>query len=79
MSHLVLAGNRWLEEELAPIGVPTECFPTVVDTERFKPADSNSSVEDVYRLGWIGSPSTTPELRAIQNTLTGLKDPGFIY
>lgn len=60
-ADLVLAGNRWLVEEAQGLGARrVEYFPTVVDTDRFCPA--SRSAPDVFRIGWIGSPSTTPHL-----------------
>ena len=55
----VLAGNAWLAGEARRCGGQAEVFPTVVDTGRFVPG---SAEDGVYRLGWIGNPSTTPSL-----------------
>ena len=75
IADLVLAGNHWLEAELQPIGTPTEYFPTIVDTDRFTPRNtSNGPNDSTYRLGWIGSPSTTPQLRLIEETLKTQQD-----
>jgi glycosyltransferase involved in cell wall biosynthesis len=56
-ADLVLAGNSWLLSEARTAGCRNAVlFPTVVDTERFVPAEREP--ED-YRIGWIGNPSTT--------------------
>lgn len=66
----VLAGNAWLAAEVERLGGKAAVFPTVVDTDRFHPAPP----PDSYRLGWMGSPSTTPALDAIGLDLARLKD-----
>ncbi len=61
-ADLVLAGNRWLAGEVRAAGGRAMEFPTVVDTERFVPA---AAPPKEYRLGWMGSASTTPALEII--------------
>ena len=74
LADLVLAGNHWLEEELQPLRTRTEYFPTVVDTERFTPPNTGNRPNDsIYRVGWIGSPSTTPQLCSIEDMLKTLR------
>ncbi|NUM56841.1 MAG: glycosyltransferase family 4 protein [Candidatus Hydrogenedentes bacterium] len=60
-ADLVLAGNAWLCSEARGRARRVEFFPTVVDTERFTPG---RQAESRFTIGWIGSPSTTPHLRA---------------
>ena len=56
-ADLVLAGNAWLLSEARQAGSRwAMLFPTVVDTDRFVPACSEPPV---YRIGWVGNPSTT--------------------
>ncbi|MBI2423828.1 MAG: glycosyltransferase family 4 protein [Candidatus Hydrogenedentes bacterium] len=59
----VLAGNHWLVGEVQAAGGHAVYFPTVVDTTRFVPP-----VREVqhYTLGWMGSPSTAPALRLLE-------------
>ncbi len=65
-ADLVLAGNPWLSAQARRFAGRVECFPTVVDTERFSPpADTSES----FRIGWIGSPGTTPSLNLIAGVL----------
>jgi len=71
MADLVLAGNTWLTEEAREHGANAVCFPTAVDTDRFKPAQEGP---DIYRIGWIGNPSTTPHLAAAADALAGLEN-----
>lgn len=61
-ADLVLAGNRWLEEEAFAEGGRTEWLPTVVDTDRFVPT---TTLPDTFRIGWIGGPSTTASLNLL--------------
>jgi glycosyltransferase involved in cell wall biosynthesis len=59
-ADLVLAGNAWLCGEARRYAKRVEFFPTVVDTERFTPGPRGDAS---LRIGWIGSPSTTPHLK----------------
>lgn len=71
-ADLVLAGNDWLAAAANAAGARrAEVFPTVVDTARFAPAD-RPPVE--YRIGWMGSPSTTGCLQAAADALCRLRD-----
>lgn len=54
-ADLVLTGNGWLTEEARNAGANAVEFPTVVDTDRWVPA---ARTNGVYRIGWVGSPST---------------------
>lgn len=58
----VLAGNRWLVAEAEQCGGNARYFPTVVDTDRFRPAHTEHGA---YRLGWIGNRGTTPHVAAL--------------
>ncbi len=60
-ASLVLAGNAWLCDEARAHALNVALFPTVVDTERFKPA---ARAADGLVAGWIGGTSTTPHLQA---------------
>lgn len=60
-ADVTLAGNDWLCGAVREAGGRPVLFPTVVDTDRFTPASPPS---DVFRIGWIGNPSTTPHLAA---------------
>jgi len=68
-AECVLAGNPWLAEELSPHAKRVEVIPTVVDTERFVPAETPP---ERYTLGWIGSPSTTPYAQHAADALQGV-------
>lgn len=70
-ADLTLAGNSWLCSEAERLGGRPVLFPTVVDTTRWQPAPQPATA---FRLGWIGSPSTTPTLDAIAPILTGIDD-----
>ena len=70
-ADLVLAGNRWIAQEAEAQGGRSVVFPTVVDTARFTPVKERAQG---YRVGWIGSPSTTPALREAGHALGDLTD-----
>jgi glycosyltransferase involved in cell wall biosynthesis len=69
-ARLVIAGSEYLAEYSRREGANVAVIPTTVDLVRY-PAAPVASREDLFTLGWIGSPSTTdhlehalPELRA---------------
>lgn len=56
----VTAGNNTLATYARQFNSNTQLLPTVVDTERYVPTPR--SCNDIYTVGWIGSPSTAPYL-----------------
>lgn len=69
-ADLVLAGNAWLADAMRGLGARrVEHFPTVVDTTRFTPSPMPPAT---FRVGWIGSPGTTPYLEAAAEALRQL-------
>lgn len=70
-ADLVLAGNRWLADEVVEAGGTTEIFPTVVDTDRYLPKRRN---DGPLVVGWMGNASTSVQLNSIREPLTQLKD-----
>ncbi|MFO7974079.1 MAG: glycosyltransferase family 4 protein [Candidatus Hydrogenedentota bacterium] len=70
-ADLVLAGNPWLQSAAAEHARRVELFPTVVDTERFVPPREPAKG---FRVGWMGSPSTTPHLSEAAPALETLTD-----
>lgn len=71
----VTAGNHVLAQYAQKFNEKTCYLPTVVDTERYLPqvASRNSQV---FTVGWIGSPSTTPYLSEIVAPLSALGQEG---
>lgn len=67
----VLAGNAWLAAHLRTYNPRTEVFPTVVDTDRFRPP-ARPPARDVPVIGWIGSPETVGYLADIAPVLADL-------
>lgn len=65
----VLAGNHWIESEVARRGGNAAYFPTVVDTKRFVPATHPPAG---FTAGWMGSPSTSESLKSIGEVLNEL-------
>lgn len=65
-ADLVLAGNRWLVEEAERLDGTTEYFPTVIDTERFRPVEGTP---ETFTIGWMGGPSTTPAVAELEPVL----------
>lgn len=53
---LVAAGNEYLADFARQVNARVEVWPTVVDTERFRPVDSRTPGPP--RIGWSGSAST---------------------
>lgn len=63
-SRIVICGNQAIAAHAGALGVETVVIPTVVDTERFRPAERAGRPGPPV-LGWIGSHSTFPYLRSI--------------
>ncbi|HOZ46274.1 MAG TPA: glycosyltransferase family 4 protein [Candidatus Hydrogenedentes bacterium] len=70
-ADLVLAGNAWLASEARAAGGHVETSPTVVDTEQFVPPPSPP---DIYRIGWIGNPSTAAYLEPLADVFRAIPD-----
>jgi glycosyltransferase involved in cell wall biosynthesis len=63
-AKVVTCGNRTIANYVESKGKPTAVIPTVVDTEKFRPA-VNRQGRGVPVLGWIGTHSTYPYLETI--------------
>ncbi|MCG3150284.1 MAG: hypothetical protein PCFJNLEI_03766 [Verrucomicrobiae bacterium] len=66
-SRLVLAGNEFLAGQVRQAGGRAAVVPTVVDTERFRPAEQPGT-----RIGWMGSRTTNRYLEELAPALAGL-------
>lgn len=64
----ITAGNNVLAEYARGQNTNTHLLPTVVDTDRYVPAQR--SPRDVFTVGWIGSPSTAPYLAELVGPLS---------
>lgn len=60
----VIAGNEYLAKYAQTWNKNTYVVPTVVDTQRYKCARYRS--DNVFTVGWIGSPSTSIYLRLLR-------------
>jgi glycosyltransferase involved in cell wall biosynthesis len=58
------AGSEYLAEYARHFSERVELVPTVVDITRF-PASPPPTAGDRFRIGWIGSPSTTAHLQGV--------------
>lgn len=56
-ASLVMCGNRYLKDYMAPLTARAEIIPTVVDITSYQPAPAKAPGKKPT-LGWIGSPST---------------------
>jgi glycosyltransferase involved in cell wall biosynthesis len=70
----VMAGNHYLAGYAKQWNPATNWLPTVVDTERYVPSPCKR--EDVFTVGWIGSPSTSIYLSEITKPLEQLGREG---
>ena len=70
----ITAGNRVLAEHAQQRNANTHIFPSVVDTERYLPAQRSRS--DMFTVGWIGSPSTAPYLSELVGPLSMIGKEG---
>ncbi len=64
----VTAGNAVLAEYASARNGNTHLLPTVVDTTRYVPAPRTGN--QVFTVGWIGSPSTAPYLSEVVRPLS---------
>jgi glycosyltransferase involved in cell wall biosynthesis len=64
---LVIAGNRYLWQQVLPFNDRVEILPTCVDLERYRP--KTAIQKDGITLGWIGSRSTLGYLENLREVL----------
>ena len=70
----VLAGNHYLADYANQLNPATTCLPTVVDTDRY--VRLSGKRDDMFTIGWIGSPSTSVYLSALAPALAQLGREG---
>jgi len=70
----VTTGNQVLGEYARQYNANTHYLPTVVDTGRYLPARNGRN--DMFTVGWIGSPSTAPYLAELIGPLSVLGKEG---
>jgi glycosyltransferase involved in cell wall biosynthesis len=67
-SALVIAGNEYLADRARKAGARrVEILPTVIDLEKYPVVDPPRN--DVFTIGWIGTPQTMRYLQGIQEAL----------
>lgn len=71
LAECTLAGNHWLKTRVDDAGGRGIYFPTVIDTDRFVPADTPP---ETFTVGWIGNNSTAANLRMVWPVLKFLPD-----
>ncbi len=70
----VTAGNHVLNQYARQYNANTHYLPTVVDTGRYLPRRASRS--DIFTVGWIGSPSTAPNLSELVVPLSAIGQEG---
>ena len=71
-SAMTLAGNEYLADRARKAGCRrVEVVPTVIDLERY-PREQTAHEGDEFVVGWIGSPSTTVCLAALEEPIVEL-------
>ena len=74
-ADLVVAGNDYLAGYARKAGAPrVETLPTVVDIDRYPRTERAGG--STFRIGWIGSPSTSKYLNDIAPALAGVCEGG---
>lgn len=70
----VTAGNSWLAAHARRFNSTVAVLPSVVDTDRCRPAAAQPAERsaDPFTVGWIGSPSTAPYLGLLVEPLQQL-------
>jgi len=67
----VTVGNSYLAEYARRWCSRVEILPTTVDAEIYQPRQASQSRDELV-IGWMGSPSTAPNLRLIEGALAAL-------
>ena len=77
-SDVVIAGNNYLAARAREAGARrVEVLPSVIDLARYRQKGA-ADASPGFRVGWIGSPSTTPYLRSLEPVFRDLRGvPGF--
>jgi len=77
-ADLVLAGNRYLQEQARTYNRDIRVLPTVLDMDRYVERPDGFKTDQSVTLGWIGSKGTLQYLREIGPALEvlGLRWPG---
>jgi glycosyltransferase involved in cell wall biosynthesis len=65
----VIAGNEFLADYARRYSDAVRVIPTCVDTTKFVPRAGDRRDAAVPVIGWIGTPTTTPYLQALQGVL----------
>lgn len=72
-ARCVIAGNDYIQQyALGHQAVRSEIIPTVIDMDRYPQEKVVSRGENVFRVGWIGTPVTAPYLNSIRDALQRL-------
>jgi glycosyltransferase involved in cell wall biosynthesis len=76
-ADVVIAGNDYLATRAREAGARrVEVLPSVIDLARYRQKEA-AAARPGFRVGWIGSPSTTPYLCSLEPTFRGLSEvPG---
>jgi glycosyltransferase involved in cell wall biosynthesis len=73
----VVTGNTWLAQAVTA-NVPVTVIPTCIDTDRYRPRESNERNE-LVRIGWIGTSGNFPYLHQLVEPLAKLRSSGFSF
>ncbi len=72
-AHRIVVGNHHLAEFVRKSKIEPMVLPTVVDTDLFeKQSQHNRREQKIPVLGWVGSPTTSPELNLVVPSLIDL-------
>lgn len=69
MSSAVIAGNRYLESYAKKENSAVRIIPSVIDLDRYRTTRTWPAIRQTFTIGWIGTPATSPQLRAIRRPL----------
>jgi len=69
LAETVVVGNSYLADYAGQAGSKrVEIIPTVIDLDRY-PVAAEANIDDIYTIGWIGSPTSAKYLQAIAPAL----------
>jgi len=74
-SAVTTVGNAWLASYARQFASDVRVIPTTVDTDRYVPVPGTD--KGTVRVGWSGSPTTSPHLRIVAGALEKIsREPG---
>ena len=72
----VIAGSQYLADYALKVNNNVEVIPTVININKYPSRQSRATSEDIFTIGWIGSPSTAKYVEEIGVALSEICNDG---